>query len=873
MSIVDPTFAAERRLLEREDALAGISRAFAEAQGGHGRVVLVGGEAGVGKTALLRRFCEDVAGRARILLGACDPLFTPRPLGPLLDVSHATGGALFDLVHRGAIPYRVAEALMEDIASSATVLVLEDMHWADEATLDVFRLIARRVEDAPALVVATYRDDQLDPAHPFRVVLGGLATVTAIRRLRLEPLSHAAVAELAEPYGADPGDLYRMTSGNPFFVTEVLAGDTDEIPESVRDAVLARTATLSSGARAVVEAVSVAPTGAEAWLIEALAGPTNGELAECLGSGVLTDTRDVVRFRHELARLTIEESLTTDRRVSFHIRALTAMEARSTFHDLARLAHHADAAGDGGAVLRFAPEAAVRASSLGAHREAAAQFRRALGYADDLPLGERAALLERYSHECYLTDEGDEAVGALRAAVACYRELGDTRREGATLSSLASILWCPGRGSEAREVGVQAVELLERLEPGPELVGACGTLGFLNERNADFETSYRWEDRAATLARELELDQIWARIGAGFRRVRAGNPGGVEAVERGIAVFRQSGREEDAVDATVGLVFALNYRCPHTVAARWIEEAVDQARSNGLELSHLYGLAHRARLELDRGEWTNAATSAELVLGERFVSTFPRTLALVVLALVRTRRGDPGAGPLLDEALSLSAPTGELPRIAPVAAARAESALLAGKPEAVAQETATAFQLALKRGVPWAIGELAVVRRRAGIDDVVDDATAEPHKLQLSGDWRGAAELWGELGCPYEAALALADSGDLDALRVAYDELRGLDARPAAEIVARRLRKHGVRGIPRGPRRTTRESAGGLTTRETEVLVLVADGLRNGEIAERLFLSRRTVDHHVSTVLRKLDARTRGEAVAAAQRADLIQAR
>ena len=244
-----------------------------------------------------------------------------------------------------------------------------------------------------------------------------------------------------------------------------------------------------------------------------------------------------------------------------------------------------------------------------------------------------------------------------------------------------------------------------------------------------------------------------------------------------------------------------------------------------------------------------------------------------MLALVRTRRGDPGAGPLLDEALSLSAPTGELPRIAPVAAARAESALLAGKPEAVAQETATAFQLALKRGVPWAIGELAVVRRRAGIDDVVDDATAEPHKLQLSGDWRGAAELWGELGCPYEAALALADSGDLDALRVAYDELRGLDARPAAEIVARRLRKHGVRGIPRGPRRTTRESAGGLTTRETEVLVLVADGLRNGEIAERLFLSRRTVDHHVSTVLRKLDARTRGEAVAAAQRADLIQAR
>jgi DNA-binding CsgD family transcriptional regulator len=863
---------AEKRLLEREEALAGIRRAFAEAEGGQGRVVIVGGEAGVGKTALLRRFCEEVAGRTRILLGACDPLFTPRPLGPLIDVSHATGGALFDLAHTGAIPYRVAEALMEELGSSTTVLVLEDMHWADEATLDVFRIIARRVEDVTALVVATYRD-QLDPAHPFRAVLGSLATVTAVRRLRLEPLSHAAVAELAEPYRADPGDLYRMTSGNPFFVTEVLASDSDEIPESVRDAVLARTAALSSGARAVVEAVSVAPTGAEAWLIEALTGPTNGELAECLGSGVLTDASDVVRFRHELARLTIEESLTTDRRVALHVRALTAMEARSTFRDLARLAHHADAAGDGGAVLRFAPEAAVRASSLGAHREAAAQFRRALRYADDLPLAARAELLERYSHECYLTDKGDEAVGALRAAVACYRELGDARREGATLSSLANILWCPGRGSEAREVGVQAVELLELVEPGPELVRACGTLAFLHERNADLETSYYWDDRAATVARELGLDQNWVRIGAGFREVRAGSARGVDEVERGIALFRNRGLEEDAVAATTGLVFALNHRSPHTLAARWIDEAVDHARNNGLELSHLYGLAHRARLELDRGEWTNAAMSAELVLGERFVSTFPRTLALVVLALVRTRRGDPGAGPLLDEALALSAPTRELPRIAPVAAARAESALLAGRPAAVVGETDTAFQLALERGSPWALGELATVRWRAGIDDVVPHAMAEPHTLQLSGDWRGAAELWGELGCPYEAALALADSDEPDALRTAHDGMRELDARPAAEIIAQRLRKHGVRGIPRGPRRTTRESPVGLTARETEVLLLVADGLRNREIAERLFLSRRTVDHHVSTVLRKLDARTRGEAVAAAQRADLIQDR
>ena len=248
---------------------------------------------------------------------------------------------------------------------------------------------------------------------------------------------------------------------------------------------------------------------------------------------------------------TIEE-LAHDRPSSLvHPRALTAMEARSTFHDLARLAHHADAAGDGGAVLRFAPEAAVRASSPGAHREAAAQFRRALGYAELLAARRAAPGSSRATPT--------SAISPTRATRRSARYGGSSRRpEGARrysprggdpeLSRQQSR--APrGEGAKHGEVGVQAVELLERLEPGPELVGACGTLGFLEEERLDSETSYRWEDRAATLARELELDQNWARIGSDVRRVRAGNPGGVEAVERGIAVFRQSGREEAAVDA------------------------------------------------------------------------------------------------------------------------------------------------------------------------------------------------------------------------------------------------------------------------------------------------------------------------------------
>jgi predicted ATPase len=211
-----------------------------------GQVLLVGGEAGIGKTTLLRRFCDERGQSVRILWGACDPLFTPSPLGPLLGVAEGSGGELGAVLERGAMPYEVVTALAHELsARPPTVFVLEDVHWADEATLDVLRLLARRVEGVPALVVASYRDDALDRAHPLRILLGELATSRAVRRLQLGRLSPAAVAQLAEPYGVDPEELYRKTDGNPFFVVEALAAGAEGIPDTVRDAVLARAARLS----------------------------------------------------------------------------------------------------------------------------------------------------------------------------------------------------------------------------------------------------------------------------------------------------------------------------------------------------------------------------------------------------------------------------------------------------------------------------------------------------------------------------------------------------------------------------------------------------------------------------------------------------
>jgi DNA-binding CsgD family transcriptional regulator len=313
---------------------------------------------------------------------------------------------------------------------------------------------------------------------------------------------------------------------------------------------------------------------------------------------------------------------------------------------------------------------------------------------------------------------------------------------------------------------------------------------------------------------------------------------------------------------------ALRHRS-YALADGYLEAGLEYCTEHGVDVHRLYLLAWRAWAELDQGRWTEAVDSGSLVLHEPCVSTFPRTLALVVFGLVRARRGDPDVWPPLDEALALAEPTGELPRIAPVAAARAEAAWLEGEWNTVAEATEAALALAVRMRSSWLIGDLAHWRWRAGVQEETPPGAAEPYALEIAGEWAGAAELWTELGCPYEAALALAGADDDDALRRALDGLQRLGARPAAAIVARRLRERGARGLPRGPRPATRANPANLTPREVEVLGLVAQGLRNVEIAGRLFLSEKTVDHHVSAILRKLGVRTRGQASAESVRLGL----
>jgi DNA-binding CsgD family transcriptional regulator/tetratricopeptide (TPR) repeat protein len=863
-------------LLERSSALDELNGALADAAAG-GRVVLLAGEAGIGKSTLVKRFAGRQSAEARFLLGACDPLLTPRALGPLHDIARQTGGRLAELLASGGPREAVFAAFLDELDQGGrpSVVVVEDAHWADEATLDLLVFLGRRIERTRTLLIVIYRDDEVAVGHPLRAAVGRLPA-EAVRRLGLQPLSEAAVAELARRAGRPAAGLRALTGGNPLLVTEVLAAGDAGVPMTVRDLVLARLAGLAADAQEVVRLVAVVPTRAELWLLEAAVGPAPAAVERCVAGGLLVVDAEAAGFRHELLRRAVEGSLSALARRELNRRVLEVLAgAPGREVDLARLVHHAREAGDTEAVLRYAPEAARQAAAVAAHREAVRHYQAVLAHADRLPPEVRAGLLEGYSVECYLSGLSSEAVSARRAALDLREAAGDREKVGEGLRWLSRLYWWDGNRREAEVAAARAIAVLEALPPGHQLAMAYSKQAQLDMLAYRTEAAMGWAGRAIELAERLgdqeTLSDALANIGSA--RLLRSDSGGRADLERGFEVAVAAGLEDHAARALVNLATITAEMRDYRHALPDLDRALAFVQAHELAVYAQHVLGYRARVRLDQGDWAGAEQDAQAGLDEGVQGGFTVVDALVPLGLLQARRGDPAAGATLQEATERAFATGDLQWIAPVAAARAEYAWLHGEEQRAAEEAAGVLELATRARHPWFAGELAFWLRLAGTPVEVPVRVAEPYRLLLAGDWRAAADAWQKLGWPYQQALALSCGDQDEALLEALGLLDGLGARQTAQRLRRQLRRRGHLHVPRGPTRATAANPAGLTGRQVEVLGLLAEGLTDAEIATRLSLSTKTVSHHVSALLAKLEVGSRRQAAAAARRLGIVPAR
>lgn len=792
-------------------------------------------------------------------------------LGPLTDalagLDAAAAAGLAAAVDAGDTA-RIYQQLLGALGDGARwVWVIEDAHWADGATLDMVRFLARRIGALRLLLAISFRDDELSPAHPLAVTLGDLANFAAVSRIGLAPLSLSAVAALAAGTGLNAGQLHHITGGNPFFVSEVLAAGPvaltgKGLPRSISEAVCGRLARLSGKARETADAVAVCGPRADIALLEKMCPEARTALYECLGAGVLTAEGELVGFRHELARRATLAQIPDFDRTELHRRALTVLaEPPIAANTLAALAFHADEAGERDATIRYGIAAAEQAASLGANREAAGLYARALRHADTVSDERRVVWLERYAFACYLSGQADPGVAALREAIALRHKLGHRLEEGDDLRWLSYLLQPLSRAAEALDAAHASLRLLEDLGPSPQLAWSLINMAHVSALAFD-PACAEYAARAYALGDELHDPAVVLRA-RGYTALTAVFSAGAgwEEVE---GVWREAsstpGLEEHAGVLGVCICWYAVLRCELDRADCYLAEAAKFCDDH--DLGMFSGLVASAApvTALHRGDWDRAAIAAEQILTRLELSPQHRFLPLLTLALVGARRGQQAVDPLLDEAASGTQP-GDLFRLDAAWAARAEVAWLSGDDVTALAEAEAGLSASGEHADPWQVGPLRRwVHLAGGTLQAAGPDASTPFDLEVAGNWQDAALEWTRRGCPYDAALAQL-SGDMSAVKTALATFRQLGAKAAARRAQQRLATLRERA-PRTRRADTLSGPHALTGRQRQVFDLLAAGLSNREIAAELHISPKTVGHHVEAILTKLGVDNRTHAVA-----------
>jgi DNA-binding CsgD family transcriptional regulator len=849
-------------LLERHAQLARMAAAVRAAATGRGRVVLVTGEAGIGKTSLVRAFLGSLGRGVRVLRGACDDLLAPRPLAPLREAARDGAGPLAEALDSSAPADAGFAAVVAELSAQApTVLVVEDVHWADDATLDVLRYLVRRVDTLPAVLVLTVRDDEIAANQQLLQLLGVVAGPGSIR-LPLDPLSTAAVAELAGATGRDAAALHELTAGNPFYVTEALAAPPDALPISVADAVRARIRPLGPTCAAALDQLSVVPGVMEFPLAEALLPDRMDELARAEERGILAVRENGLAFRHELARRAVEAALPQLRRRALNLAVVRVLRTMPDV-DLERVVHHAVQADDAATIAECAPLAARAAAASGSHRQALTHLEAAVRHVHRLPPAEQAKVIDDYGWELHIAHRLDDAVAAGRDAVARFEGLAEPVGLGTALVRLSRHMYMSGDTDKAQRLIGRAVDVLDGA--GSEVAHAVAA----TDRGALLTLTGKAHEALPVLeaARELahrvgrpDLESLCLNY-RGLVRAHHDGADGAPDLREAVAIAVAHGCHEAAARAYINFGELLQATGRWAEFVEVVEAGAAYIREFGIwQHAQLSGVQQHL-LQMRHGDWDVAEQGLRRLVDESSRSVFD-VHRLPTLGRLLARRGREEAEQVLERAWQHASQ-----QRAPIGMARSaiglvEWAWLNDRPDR-ARRAAEAV-LPWMQGGAWnnLRGELMRYLARGGIAPDPFPGCPEPWAAGLRGDWRAAAGAWQEICDPYERALELTESPSAEP---AFEGLRVLDdlGAAAAPLVRRRLRERGLRPPP--PRRPTRGRShpAGLTDREVDVLDLVTQGETNAEIAAKLVLSVRTVDHHVSSILGKLGARTRREAVTA----------
>ncbi|MEV6442989.1 AAA family ATPase [Amycolatopsis sp. NPDC051716] len=849
-------------LWERSSALDLLDALLHKSAAG-GRIALVPGEAGLGKSALVTAFAERCGRRARVLWGGCDRLVTPRALGPLHDIGRQAGGVLAARLGAGAAQEEIFAAFLDELSGPRQrprpVIVVEDVHWADEATLDWMALLGRRIGRLPVLLVVTYRDDELGSGHPLRGTLAMLPGAV-VRRIPLLPLSPECVGEQARKAGRDPALAYRLTGGNPLLVTELVKAGGRAVPGAVQDLILDRLRALPAPARDLARLVSVVPTHADAAIVAGAA-----DLVDiCVDAGVLISAGDGVSFRHELLRSAVEDALSPPRRAELHRRVLDVLVGVPGI-DPGRLVHHARHAGDFRAVLRYGQSAGAGAARQGAHREAAAHYRAAIDHAGRLSPEQHAGLLERYALQAYLAGLLVEGLQARHQAATIREELAQPEQVAENLRWISRLAWWTGHSAQALEAADRAVGVLAAGRPLRQLAMAYSNRAQVHMRAYEHGAAIALGERARALAEQVGDVETAIHATINVQTARLADEAGdaqaalEEAHERAAA----NGYVDLAVRAKLNLAcVTAEELAQYGNAVALIDGALRYAREQNLDGYAQYLIGARANVRMQRCDWAGALADADAALARPGQFAVTAVMPLVARGRIQAACGNPDAISTLDEAARRAGQIGEAQWLAPVAAARSEYFLWNGDADRAADEARQCLELTAPVHQPFQLGVLAYRLWRAGATERPATAVASPFQLMISGSWAEAAAEWAARGATYLRIEAMS-AGDPPAAVEALRTLDSLGATRAAGCLRAALRRRGVTGMPRGPRRSTTAQPAGLTVRQVDVLALLADGLSNAEIAGRLTLSRKTVEHHVSALLAKLGVANRVQAAAA----------